>query len=191
MLKVTSAPAEEPVSLAEAKAHLKVDYSADDDYITALITAARQQAEEYTNLALIDTTYEQAFDGFPATTRLNPYQSLVLWRSPLISVTSVVYTAEDGTSITEDAANYKVDTYRRPPSVSPVYGYSWQSAQDIPASVVVTFRAGYADADSVPVAIKQALLLMIGSWYDNREDSVYNLPTQSRVMLDHYRVSRF
>jgi hypothetical protein len=43
----------------------------------------------------------------------------------------------------------------------------------------------------VPVAIKQALLLMIGSWYDNREDSVYNLPTQSRVMLDHYRVSRF
>ena len=191
MIRETSAPAEEAVSLAEAKAHLKVDFTADDDYITALITAARQQAEEYTNLALVDTTYEQAFDGFPATTRLNPHQSLVLWRSPVISVTSLVYTAEDGTSTTEPSANYKVDTYRKPGSISPVYGYSWQSAQDIPASVVVTFRAGYADAASVPAPIKQALLLMIGAWYDNREDSVYNLPTQSRVMLDHYRVSRF
>jgi uncharacterized phiE125 gp8 family phage protein len=140
---------------------------------------------------LIDTTYEQAFDGFPKTDRLNPHQSLVLWRSPLISVTSVVYTAEDGTSTTENSSNYAVDSYRKPPSVSPVYGYSWQSAQDIPASVVVTFRAGYADAASVPEPIKQAMLLMIGAWYDNREDSVYNLPTHSRFILDHYRIQSF
>jgi uncharacterized phiE125 gp8 family phage protein len=188
MIKVISAPAEEPLTLAEAKTHLKVDYTADDTYITTLIVAARKQVEEYTNLSLIDTTYEQAFDGFPKSDRLNPHQSLVLWRSPLISVTSVVYTAEDGTSTTESSSNYAVDTYRKPPSVSPVYGYSWQSAQDIPASVVVTFRAGYADADSVPEPIKQAMLLMIGAWYDNREDSVYNLPTHSRVILDHYRI---
>lgn len=188
MIKVTSAPAEEALTLAEAKTHLKVDYSTDDTYIETLIKAARKQTEEYTNLSLIDATYEQAFDGFPTADRLNPHQSLVLWRSPLISVTSVVYTAEDGTSTTESGSNYAVDTYRKPPSVSPVYGYSWQSAQDIPASVVVTFRAGFADADSVPEPIKQAMLLMVGSWYDNREDGVYNLPTHSRVILDHYRI---
>lgn len=188
MIKVTSGPAEEPITLSEAKNHLKVDFSADDTYITALIAAARKQAEEYTNLSLIDSTYEQAFDGFPLATRANPHQSFVLWRSPLISVTSIIYTAEDGTSTTESASNYSVDTHSKPPRVSPVYGYSWQSAQDIPASVVVTFRAGYADADSVPEPIKQAMLLMIGSWYDNREDSVYNLPTHSRVILDNYRI---
>ena len=191
MLKVTSAPAEEPITLAEAKAHLKVDTTADDAYITTLIVAARKAVEDYTNLALIDTTFEQAFDGFPEATRLNPYQSLVLWRAPLISVTGVAYTAEDGTSTTEDAANYTVDSYRRPPSVSPVSGYGWQATQDTPASVIVTFRAGYADADSVPEHIKQAMLLMIGSWYDNREDSVHNLPTFSRTIIEPYRIASF
>lgn len=189
MIKSTSAPAEEPITLAEAKGHLKVDFSADDSYISALIAAARQEVEQYCSISLVSQTFEQAFDGFPASTRKNPHQSLMLWRSPLVSVTSIVYISESGDSVTENSDNYAVDTHSQPPRISPVYGYSWQSAQDIPASVVVTFVAGYGDASDVPAPIKQAMLLMIGSWYDNREDSVYNLPTHSRKILDHYRIS--
>lgn len=191
MIIATSAPAEEPISLAEAKAHLKVDFSADDSYISALIVAARQEVEQYCAISLVSKTFQQAYDGFPLATRMNPHQSLILWRSPLVSLTSIVYTSEGGVSTTESSSNYVVDSYSKPPRVSPAYGYSWQSAQDRPASVIVTFVAGYGDASDVPTAIKQAMLLMIGNWYDNREDSAYRLPMHSRKILDHYRISFF
>ena len=167
-------PATEPVSLTEAKLHLRVDGTDEDTLISALIVAARQEAEAYTRRALVTQTWRYTCDRLAATVTL-PHQ-------PLQSVTSI---SIDG--VTLAASNYGVDTSTG--RVRPLAGYA---ADDI-GGIAITYVAGYGAASDVPQAVSQAMLLMIGHWYEHREAVITGsisseLPLTARALLAPYRV---
>lgn len=158
------APAGEPVSLAEAKAWLKVEVGEDDDLIASLVTAAREYAETATQRALVSRTYRLSVDGFPCDGG-----GLILPRPPLVSVSEIAYTDADGGSQTLDTDSYAVDTQREPGWVIPAYGEVWPTTRAQANAVQVTYVAGYGAASEVPAGIKTAIKLMVACWYENRE----------------------
>jgi uncharacterized phiE125 gp8 family phage protein len=188
MVKVITPAAAEPLSLADAKLHLKVDFDADDALITGLIAAARQMVEQYTDLVLIDTVLEEALRGFPPDNdRVTQGRDIVLTKSPVQSVASISYTNADGNAQTVDLADTVLDNYSKPARIWPT-GNEWPVTREGPASVKVRYTAGYGAAADVPSMIKQAMLLLIGDWYDNREDGPRRFPQASKSLLDLVRI---
>lgn len=182
-LKLITAPAAEPVTLAEAKAHLRVDGTDDDVYITALIGAARQGAEHITERALMAQTWELALDAFEADIHLP--------RPPLASITSITYLNDGGALTTLDASAYLLDDYSEPARLLPAYGTTWPATRSQANAVLIRYVAGYASAAAVPQEIKSWMLLRIGLLYENRESavagvSIAELPFVDRL-LDAYR----
>lgn len=179
---VYTAPATEPVSLTEAKLHLKVDGTDDDNLITALIKAARMQAEHETRRALITQTIDVYLDAF-ADEILLP---------PITAVTAIIYVDENGTTQTLAADQYVVDIYSEPARVVPAYGVSWPATREQNNAVKLRCTAGWANAAAVPEAIKSWMLLQIGHWYANREAAAARLDPLPFVecLLDPYRAQR-
>lgn len=184
--KVSVAPASEPLTATEVKNYLKVDTSADDDLITDIIAAARRQVEAYTSLALISQTIVQKWDALPPTSG-----ALYLARGPLISLSSITYTDTAGASQTLSTDYYLVDDYDVPAKVRLKYGQTWPDTYNQDNVITATYTAGYADADSVPEDIKQAMLLLIADMYENRTDYVKRMPTAAEYLMDKYRVKLF
>lgn len=183
--RVTDA-ATEPLSLDEAKLHLRVDSSDEDAYITALIKVARLECENKTQRALITQTWETTLERFT--------DCIELRFPPLISVSSVKYLDEAEVEQTLDAAAYRVDSYAEPAHVIRAYGQEWPPVlPGHPSAVRVRYTAGYGDATQVPVALKQWMLLHIGHWYANREASVKDLKALPMAdgLLDPYRIVMF
>lgn len=186
-LILETAPAFEPVTVAEAKAHLRVDVSDDDPLITALIVAARQAFEEINGRSLFTMTWKLILDRWPNRSYI------VLPRPPLASVTSVVYQPTTGSPVTWDAANYVVETLRTPGRVHLADGISWPDADLRDASpITITYVAGWATTGAIPQRYKQAILLLVGHWYENRETIVTSgaipkslpLAFESLVLMD-------
>lgn len=156
-------PTAEPVSLAEAKTHLRVDTTADDALIASLVVAAREAIEEISGRSLMTQTWDLVFDAFPDAPFTVP-------RPPLASVTHITYTDKDGNESTFASANYVVDTNSEPGRVALATDAEWPSTTLYPiGAVVVRFVAGYGNAGDVPERYLQALKLVIGHWYENRE----------------------
>ena len=186
-LTLTTAPAAEPVTLVEAKAHLKVEVDADDTLISALVEAARQHAERFLNRQLVTATWKLTLDRWPEGTTVR------LPRPPLSTITSVKYIDTAGDQQTLDAASYTVDAESEPGRVVPAYGVSWPAVRSIINAIEISYTAGYGDADAVPQAIKQAILFLVGHWYEHREEVVdgtspCELPQAARMLLWQYRV---
>lgn len=177
--------------MQDAKDWLKVSGSADDSVITALITAARQKVEDYTNLRLVTQTIEQTYTCFPLSTASNKYGALRLSFSPVIAVSSVEYQATAGTYTTLDTSDYKANTYSRPSTVTPAYEQAWPSVIDYPEAVKVTYTVGYGAAADVPQIFKNAMLKIVAQWYENREEKVRKMPTDVQWMLEASRVTVF
>ena len=166
-IRVVTGPAVEPITIDDLKNDLKVDadLTADDALIRALGIAARRVAESIQNRALITQTLELALDGWPGG------NTLEIPRPPLQSVTSIKYYDEDNTERTLDSGSYFLDTYSQPGRVVLKADQSWPDAVLRPASgVIVQFVAGYGDEESeVPETTVQAIRLLVGHWYENRE----------------------
>lgn len=188
MLKLTAPPSPEPVSLAEAKAHLRVDVADDDTLIGTLITAARQHVEAVTGRALMPQTWEYYIDAFPADGG-----AVEIPIAPLTGITKVSF-ADPTTGAFSDATltDYQVDMpageRAQRGTVVPKTGKTWPSdVSTQPNSARFTFTAGYADAASVPAALKAAILLLVGDLYANREarmpGSVADNPTVDRLLF--------
>lgn len=184
-LKLITAASVLPVSLSDAKAHLRVDVSDDDTLITAMIWAAAQSAEQITGRALTPQTWELTLDAFEDV--------LELTRVPVASITSVKYVDTSGVLQTLDGALYTLSTADdfAFATVTPVYGSSWPSTRDQINAVVVRYSAGYADAASVPESIKSWIKLQVGAMYENREREgavqTHALGFADRL-LDRYKV---
>lgn len=163
-LTTYSAPASEPVTLTQAKAHCRVDSVDDDPLISALIVAAREYAEVFLGRALITQTLDLTLNGFAPIIELP--------RPPLQSVTSITYTDSNGTAQALSSTYYTVDTKREPGRVFEAYGYNWPTTQAVINAVTIRYVAGYGEATSVPQRIKQAILLAVGHWYENRESTI-------------------
>ena len=186
--KITSQPASEPVSLEEAKLHLKVDYTTDDNLITDLIASARAYAEEYTNTKFFTQTVEEVFDCFP----ISDSTALELLFSPIQSVSSVTYIDMSGTNTAWDSANYSTDTFTKPARILPAYGQTWPSTRDTLNAVKVTYLTGYSAVSDIPKPIKQAILLLIGEHYEKRQNDPQSPFTYkssaAQHLLDRYRM---
>lgn len=189
-LKLITAPATEPVTASEAKSHLRVDTTADDTLIGTLITAARQHVENHLRRALITQTWELVMDAFPAGDVIR------LPRPPLVSVTSIKYTDVAGSESTFSSAAYVVDTDSTKGRVVLKSGETWPSDTLAAANGVrVRYVAGYGEASAVPRPIRQAILLLIGTLYENRESvlvaqgvTVAQLPFGVEALLMPYRI---
>lgn len=179
------------VSLARAKKHLELSGGADshhDSQVSSLVLAATKVVEDRTGRALVSQTWEMTLDRFPLT---GP-RRIVLPRPPLSSVSSITYVDSDGASQTLSSSNYRVSTHREPGTVEESYDTTWPTTRDIQEAVKVTFVAGYANLESVPEALKQAILLIVGHWFGNRGDEEmsarFSLPPAAVHLIEMYRV---
>jgi len=165
-LSLITAAESEPVSLVEAKLHLRVDHSDEDALINRLIVAAREMAEDATWRALITSTWELRMDTFPQ-------MPLRLPKAPLQSISSIKYVNEDGDESTVATTVYDVETQNEPGFIFFKPNQDWPSVTLYPyGGVRIQFVAGYADADAVPSKVKAAILLAVGHLYENREQVV-------------------
>lgn len=184
-IKIITPPGIEPISLEEAKLHLRVDATDEDIPIGLLIVAARQAAEAETWRALMPQTMELSLSCWP--------HKIYLPHPPLASVTSIKYLDTAGVLQTMDPADYIVDDYSEPAKIVPAYGKCWPMVRHQPNAILVRYVAGYANISSVPQAIKSWMLLRIGTLYRNREDvvtgQVSELP-HADSLLDGYRFIR-
>lgn len=186
-LKLKTAPASEPVSLDEAKDHLRVTGSDDDSLIASLITMARERAESICGRALITQTWELYLNEFPAGCIEVPLP-------PLQSVVEITYTDTDGNIQTLASDKYTVHPEYTPGKICPAWATAWPGTRSIQSAVKVEFKAGYGDAPDVPGPIKQWILIYVGTLYENRESVVigrYVAPLKFvDGLLDEYRVRR-
>lgn len=163
-IKVVTPPSVEPVTLVEAKLHCKVDVTTDDDLITALIVAAREEIERRTWRALVTQTLELILSDWPGADRIE------LPRAPLQSITTVKYKDKDGNETTWPGANYLAGTDSVPGVLALAWNASWPSVDLYPVEPIrIRFVAGYGLAASVPTSLKQAVLLLVAHWYEQRE----------------------
>lgn len=162
-LKLLTAAAEEPVTLAEAKLHCRVDGTDDDALFTGvIIPAARESAEHRTGRALVTQKWELSLEAFPAG-------AFDLPKPPLQSVESIKYRDTAGNLQTLGPAAYTVHTSSLAGKVAPAYGTSWPATRGQLDAVTVSFTAGYGDRSTVPAGLKSWILLAIGTLYENRE----------------------
>lgn len=193
-LKLIKAATSENVSLNEAKVHLRVTDSDSDSQISMLIKAARQDCENFTGRALASQDFELALDSFPS-------DKITLPVPPVEKILSIKYKDSDGIEYTLNTADY-IFYNSVPAVVLPDYGTAFPVFSAYPAGAVrVSFTAGYKSASTdaslvMPEAIKQAILLLVGHYYDNREivnvgNNVTELPYGIKALLMPYKVWSF
>jgi uncharacterized phiE125 gp8 family phage protein len=182
---LTTPPATEPVTLDDAKAHLKVDVTDDDALITSLISAARARAEWHTGRAFVTQSWTLWLDGWPC----NGIVEIPL--PPLQSVASVTAYALDDTATILDAAAYHVDTASSPARLTLKLNASPPVNLRRINAIAITFTAGYGDAGGdVPAPVREAILKMIANFYVNRGDAAAVTPAEALALLAPYRLVR-
>lgn len=185
--QLVTAPAVEPVTLAEAKAHLRVESSDEDNLISGLIAAARELIELATGRSFINTSWSVKLSCLP--------HCLELPRAPLSSVTSIEYLDADGDEQTLDADIYDVVTSDEPGRIQLASNGSRPATATHPEAVTITYVSGYgAAATSVPTPLRQAILLLLTSWWRNRSTTVVGtisneLPFTVTALIAAYRVN--
>lgn len=161
-LVLTSGPALEPITVGEAKAHLRLDGSADDTLIASLILTSRLHVEAALGLALITQSWTLVLDRWPEG------PSLALPIRPVQAIASVAVLAADGTPDTLSPADYILEGRGVPPRLVRTVS-TWPTPGRAAAGIEIAFTAGFgAGASEVPAPIRQALLLLVAHWYEHR-----------------------
>lgn len=166
-LVINTAPAKAPLEIADVRHQCGIAAGVDthDAMLQALIEAAKEYVERVTGRQLINATWDLILDHFPYSAA-----PLYLPKNPVSSVTSITYLDTDGASQTWSSANYRVATSKEPATVSLAYAASYPSTYAVESCVTVRFVAGYGTTvPSVPYAIRQAMLMLIAHWFENRE----------------------
>lgn len=181
-------PAIEPVSIDEAKAHLRIDDPAEDTYVQALIVSTRVRVEVETRRALITQTWTQTHDQWPDDAVVE------IQLAPVQSVAGVTVRDAEGNAQAVDPSLYRIDGESHPPRL--VFNGTPPSPASVPAGIAVTFVAGYGDdGEDVPADIRQAMLILVADWFEHR-DPLYGavdegrLPARVASILNPYRMVR-
>lgn len=183
-LSLVSAPAELPVSVEDAKFHMRVDNEVEDDYIEELIEAATgaiDGSDGWLGRAIVTQTWDLILDSFPSG-------RICLPLPPLQSVDKLFYTDADGVEqeVTVSDTEYRVVTGTEPGFIEPLT--NWPAAKTLDASVRIRFTAGYPE---VPKLIRSYIKIMVSELYMNREMTVLNTSIAEvphiRNMLENLR----
>lgn len=202
-LQLVTPPAGEPVSLAEAKQHLRVDGGDDDLLIGSLIVAARQAAETKTGRQLITARWKLVLDAFPGPLMQSASgasfsllgHAILLAKCPVQSAVSIEYLDMNGTTQVMPASDYVLDAACEPARLTPAFGKTWPPTLPQMGAVSVTFDAGYGTASAVPEGLKSWIKLRVGSLYGHREEM--SVLSRGRIdplpfvdgLLDGFKVS--
>lgn len=186
------------VSLVAAKAHLKVEHDDHDDLITDMTAAATDSVDGpggFLGRAVGPQTWDLTLDAFPACAG-----EIKLPLPPLIAVEGVWYQASAGVEAELDPGAYAVSGVGDLVGcgrVALVPNGSWPTPALVGGAVRVRFEAGYQDTSSPPVAsppsaIVQAIKLILGDLYANREtvvlgETVARLPYAAEFLLRRHR----
>lgn len=172
----------EPLTLEQAKAHLRVVDDAEDDLIAACIADARGWVENYTGLVLTRRTIVEALDGFTS-----PLRS---W--PIVSVDGVTYTDADGAAQTLAPSSYIVQAVRRPGGMLAAPGASFPTIYSgVP--VTVTLTAGFEDGDAVgafATNLMRAVKVLLTAYFDNRGAAIGGGDAESVAQELCFRLKR-
>jgi uncharacterized phiE125 gp8 family phage protein len=162
-LVMTSPPAVEPVTVADAKAHMRIDTDAEDVLIGSLILTSRLHIEAALSLAFITQTWKLTLDRWPIGREID------LPMAPLRSVGGVRVKDALGNATTVSEQSYLVDLASRPPRL--VWNNSTPPLPGLVAKgIEIDLTAGFGDdASSVPAPLKHAILMLTAHWYEHRD----------------------
>ena len=156
----TVEPALEPVTLVEAKAHLRLGHDSEDALIAGLIRAAREEVERATGTALIEQDWRLALDAWPLS------GTLALTPHPVRAILSVTVYGSEGEASLVDPSACRLDGHARPARL-------WLAERPAPGAALngieIDFRAGYGEAGTdVPDLLKRAMLMLVAHWFEFR-----------------------
>ena len=160
-MRVVVPPASEPVSLQEAKDHLRVVGDAEDPHIAGLIVAARELVESRARRSLVTRTLEVDLDGWPDG-------PIVLPRPPLVAVERIAYAGESGAVSILDPGSYRARA-GTPGRVLRAGDAAWPALGEAEPAVTVRYRAGYGGPEDVRATTRLAIKLLVGHWFEHRE----------------------
>ena len=180
-----SGPAAEPIALAHAKQHLRVEHDDDDDIIAALIAGSRIHVETQTRRALIAQSWRLGRDVWPDS------GFVAVLPVPLIALDAARIHKADGTTQAIAVGSFIVDKATAPARL----GFA-RGALPIPerplAGIEIDVTCGYGDApEDVPEPLRQAIRLLVAHWYENRglvADQVAMLPQTAAALIAPFRV---
>ncbi len=170
-LQIVQEPVAEPLSLSDAKLHLRVDITDDDALISALITGVRMYAETITRRALIAQQWRYVLDSFPGPTLIGipwgkaftlPGHAIYLEKSQVQQVTAINYTDMGGNAQVMPAADYTVDYTSEPCRITPVFGQIWPIPLPQIGACEVDFVSGYAAP--IVVNLTNSSIAVQGAW---------------------------
>lgn len=176
---ITTPAAEMPITLAEAKEHLRVDGSYEDSYITALIEAATNHVESHCGRSFTAQTLTLYLDAFA--------DEIQLPRGPIAAISAITYYDANNALQTLATSVYDADLISDPATVSLAYGQAWPTLYSRKNAV----RIAYTTAATVPDAVRMAIKLIIGQWFEMRsavnDRIVYEIPNGIAALLANHR----
>lgn len=178
-------PGLEPVSVPEARARIRMSTDETAAEVTAMIKSARAAVETYLRRRLITRTVRLTLTGFPARVNIPV--------APVQSIAAIRYVDDAGTEQTLAATEYTLVASAVPNFIVPAYRKAWPATQAHYDTIKVDVVVGYGNASSdVPPDILQALYLLLGHIYENREAAIVGsitseLPFGVAAMLDPHR----
>lgn len=164
--RVVTPPSTSVLTLAEACAQARIESGMDDTTIQRYVKAATQHIETVYGVAMLTQTKELVMDEWPC-------DHIELVDYPVVSITSVKYTLSDGTETTWANTNYSVGLKSNPVRIVPNKHVVWPYAGSLRPveAIAVRYVAGFGEAATdVPEPIRQAVALLTGHWYINREN---------------------
>jgi uncharacterized phiE125 gp8 family phage protein len=182
--RLVTAPSTEPLTYSEVKAYLRLNGDSEEAFVTSLIVVARQYVESQIWRPLISQVQSMNFDKSELTTQVYNIN-----KAPVISINSVTYYDLNNALQTLNASDWESDIYSNPArfrikTLPQIY--------DRMNALQVNFTCGYSNAASVPLPIKQAMLMLIGHYYENRQivmtgTQVNEVPFAAETLLNPFR----
>ena len=182
-----------PNSLANAKSAKKITSTAEDNVLQRMLDAAIEVLEESTGKAFRLNTYKLRLQSFTKSRFYNEDTcSIGLPWCPLVTITSVDYVDEDGATQTLSTDVYEVNIYSEPGQIRLKDGQSWPTVKEVFNPITITYTAGYNNTtvdNTTPKKLVQAIELIFGEYYMNREDYAgRRLPNASEVLIYPHKV---